>query len=257
VFKFPPKTFIYWAVGVLLVVVLAGLIPALQTPVVDLARQPFSGITFVRREISGIFFYHRNMGLVDQLHKEVQWCKMKLNEATEASRENTRITNLLALKQKSALRFVAVRVIGRAPDSWSSSLIIDKGAQQSIKNNFVVINYEGLIGRVLKANVSTSKILLMNDPAFSVSALVQRSRQEGLVSGALGGLLLMKYLPLEADIVPGDMVISSGLTEIFPKGLVIGKVVEVNQEFGGLSKYALIKPAVNLSSIEEALIIIP
>ncbi len=256
-FKFPPQAFIYWAVGVLLVVVLAGLIPALQTPAVDLARQPFSWITFLRHEISGIFFYHRNLVLVNQLRKEVQWCKMKLNEATEAARENTRITGLLALKQKSAMRFVAARVIGRAPDSWSSSLIIDKGAQQSIKNNYVVINYEGLIGRVVKANAKTSKILLMNDPAFSVSAMVQRSRQEGLVSGALGGLLLMKYLPLESDIVPGDMVISSGLTEIFPKGLVIGKVVEVNEEFGGLSKYALIKPAVNLSSIEEALIIIP
>jgi rod shape-determining protein MreC len=98
--------------------------------------------------------------------------------------------------------------------------------------------------------------MLINDPNFGVSAIVQRSRQEGLISGTLGGSLIMKYLPKDADIQISDVIITSGLTPIYPKGLLIGKVLTLGEELSGLTRYAIIKPAVNLSNIEEVLIII-
>jgi rod shape-determining protein MreC len=113
------------------------------------------------------------------------------------------------------------------------------------------------VGRVTETTPSFSKITLINDPDFSVSALIQRSRQEGLVSGTLGTYLIMKYLPKDADVKVDDLILTSGLSSSFPKGLSIGKVIEIGEEFSGLSHYALIKPVVNLSAIEEVFVIIP
>jgi len=77
------------------------------------------------------------------------------------------------------------------------------------------------------------------------------------VSGTLGRSLIMKYLPKDADIRVNDVVITSGLTDAYPQGLLIGSVINIREEFSGLSRYCYINPAVNLSSIEEVLIIIP
>ncbi len=85
--------------------------------------------------------------------------------------------------------------------------------------------------------------------------MLQRSRQEGLISGTLGNYLIMRYLPEDVDAKPGDIIITSGLNVMYPKGLLIGTVSEINKEFSGLSRYAIVKPAVKLSGIEEVLII--
>jgi len=69
--------------------------------------------------------------------------------------------------------------------------------------------------------------------------------------------LIMKYLPKDSDIKASDIIITSGLTDNYPKGLLIGRVISIGEEFSGLSRYAIVKPAVDLSNIEEVLIIIP
>jgi len=119
----------------------------------------------------------------------------------------------------------------------------------------VAITYLGLAGRVVETTDTTSKIMLINDPNLSVSCIVQRSRQEGLVSGSLGSFLIMRYLPKEADIKVSDVILTSGLTNLYPKGLLVGTVAEVGEELSGLARYAIIKPAVELYNIEEVLII--
>lgn len=183
--------------------------------------------------------------------------KMQLNSAQEASLENARLKNLLAFKQKTAFKVIAAKVIARSPDNWSSAVIIDKGAYSGIRTKLAVVTYSGLVGRVIETSNYTSKIMLINDASFAVSGLVQRSRQEGLVSGTLGGTLIMRYLSLDSDIKVGDIIITSGLTENYPKGLLIGSVIAIGEEFSGLSRYAIIRPTVNLSNLEEVLIIIP
>jgi rod shape-determining protein MreC len=119
-----------------------------------------------------------------------------------------------------------------------------------------VVNYLGLVGRVIEVSGSASKIMLINDPNLSVSAIAQRSRQEGLVTGTLGNSLVMKYLPADADIEISDTVVTSGFSSNYPKGILIGTVTSINTEFSGLSRYALIKPAAGLSGLEEVLIIV-
>ncbi len=207
-------------------------------------------------ELGGIVFYHRNLTQNERLRKEVDLLRNRLSTGLEVYLENERLKNLLSFKQASPYRLMAARVIGRSPDSWSCSIIIDKGKNSGIRDGMAAVNFFGLVGRVIEAGKYTSKILLLNDPGLGVSGLIQRSRQEGLVCGTLGAHLLMKYLPEESDIKAQDTVITSGLNSAYPKGLLIGKDIDIGKEFSGIGRFAIIKPAVNLSNIEEVLIII-
>jgi rod shape-determining protein MreC len=255
--KFKKKNLIYSASLVVSLLFLSSLIPPLRTPLLDIFKLPLNLLNFTRHEIAGIIFYHQHMSQNEKLRRENDLLKQKLIALNEIYLENERLNKFLSLKQKSSYRVIAAKVIGRPTDSWFSVIIIGKGTYHGIKRGFVAINYLGLVGRVIETTFLTSKIMLINDPNLSVSAIVERSRQEGLVSGTLGSYLMMKYLPKEADVKISDVIVTSGLTYVYPKGLLIGTVVDINEEFSGLTRYCLIKPAVNLSSIEEVLIIIP
>ena len=256
-FKFTKNNLTIYFVVISLVLFLAGLIPALKPVTLNLLKLPLSFSTLVGREIKGIILYHQNYSENEKLSKDVDLLKNRLSAAGEIYLENKRLKELLSFKQKSSYKVIPAQVIGHSADNWSSSLIIDKGSTSGIKRGFVVMSYLGLLGRVMETSQYSSKVMLANDPSLSVSAIDQRSRQEGLVCGTLGSSLVMRYLPKDADIQISDIIITSGLTDIYPKGLIIGTVVEIGEEFSGLSRYASIKPAVNLSSIEEVLIIIP
>lgn len=255
--KFKKRNLISAAIFVFLIALLSSLIPALRIPVFSILKTPFSLLTLIQRQVRGIIFYHRNMVRSETLGREIDFLKQKLNTINEAYLENQRFKSLLSFQQNSPYKVVAAKVIGRSSDNWSSVVIINKGTRNGIRRGFVAISYLGLIGRVIETAASTSRIMLINDPNCSVSAIVQRSRQDGLVCGTLGRSLIMKYLSRDSDIQVSDTIITSGLTETYPKGLLIGTVVNIGEEFSGLSRYAIIKPSVELSSLEEVLIIIP
>jgi rod shape-determining protein MreC len=229
----------------------------LRPPLLNTFRFPLTLLTLVKKEIGGIIFYHSNMVRNERLRSDLDFLRSKLNESAEIYQENSRLNNLLNLKKNTPYKVIAARVIGRDPSNWFSAVIIDKGKEAGIKKDFACVSFLGLVGRVVEVGKLTSKVMLLNDPNLSVSAITQRSRQEGLVCGSLGGALIMKYISRESDITVNDTVVSSGLTEIYPKGLLIGTVVEIGEEFSSLSRYAIIKPAVDLKSLEEVLVIIP
>lgn len=254
--KFKKKSLIFFLTLCLLLLSVCSSIPTLRPFFVNTLRQPLNLVTLVRRELTGIIFYHRNFIQNERLNREISLLKNKLSAQEEAFLENTRLKKLLSLKQKSAYKLIAARVIARSPDSWTSAVIIDKGRHDGIRRGMVAVNFLGLVGRVIETQESTSKILLINDPNIGISAMVQRSRQEGLVSGTLGTSLVMRYLSKESDINIADVIITSGLNATYPKGLLIGSVVDIVSEFSGLTRYAIIKPAVDLSNIEEVLVVV-
>ncbi|MFZ2357590.1 MAG: rod shape-determining protein MreC [Candidatus Omnitrophota bacterium] len=255
-FKQNPKKLIFFVVSFLIVIFVSILIPSLRQPVLGTLKYPLQFLTLLDREFKGIIFYHRNLIQNQDLRRQVGLLNQKISNTKEIYFENIRLKNLLSLKEQLPYKVIVSRVIARSPDNWSSIVIIDKGRANGIKKGFVVIDYLGLLGRVIEAGQTTSKVMLINDPNVSVSSIVQRSRQEGLISGTLGNQLIMRYLPKDADIVVTDIVMTSGLTEFYPKGILIGTVVEVSEEFSGLSHYAIIKPNANISNCEEVLIII-
>jgi rod shape-determining protein MreC len=240
----------------LLFLLIGFIIPPLRPAVLVVLEQPLRLLTFIRREADALVFFHRNFTQNEKLKKENDSLRSLLNAGEEVSLENARLKELLSLKDASAQKSIAAFVIGRSIDSWSSSIIIDKGMSSGIRRGMPVVSPLGLVGRVAEAFELTSKVLLVNDPNLAVSAVVQRSRQEGLVTGTLGSRLIMRYLPQESDIQVDDVILTSGLNETFPKGLLIGKVIEVGREYSGLSSYAVILPSVRLYGIEEVLVVV-
>lgn len=256
-FKVPRKNLIIFISVVCAILLISNFLSCLKNSTQKTFSPQLSLISLLKRELAGIIFYHRNMIQAEELNNQVGLLRWRLFELRELSQENNRLKELLNFKQKSPLRLVAARVIGRSPDVWSSSIIIDKGKNSRIKPGMAVVNPRGLVGKVVEGADNNSKVLLINDPSQGISSIVQRSRQEGLISGTLGGNLIMRYLPEEAQIAVGDLIITSELSQVYPKGLLIGKVINIGHDFSGLCRYAIVSPAVDLASVEEVLVIIP
>jgi len=257
VFKVSRKNLIIFILVVCAILLISNSLSCLKNSTQKIFRPQLSLIALLKREFAGIIFYHRNMLRAEELNSQVGLLRWELFDLRELKQENNRLKDLLDFKQKSPLRLIAARVIGRSPDSWSANLIIDKGKNSRIKPGMIVVNPRGLVGKIVESGDNNSKVLLINDPSQGVSSIVQRSRQEGLISGTLGGNLIMRYLPDEAQIEAGDVIITSELSRVYPKGLLIGKVINIGRDFSGLCRYAIVRPAVDLAGIEEVLVILP
>jgi rod shape-determining protein MreC len=257
VFKIPRKTLSNYILVACAILLISNSLSCFKNQTQKIFKPQLSFIGLVKREVLGIIFYHRNMIEAEESSTEIGILQTRLFNLRELDQENTRLKSLLNFKQQSSLRLIPARVIGRSADSWFSSAIIDKGKYNGIKPGMIVINPQGLVGRIVESGDNTSKIVLINDPSLGISSIVQRSRQEGLINGTLGANLIMRYLPEDAQIAVGDIIITSELSRIYPKGLLVGRVINIGREFSGLNRYAIIKPAADLSSIEEVLVITP
>jgi len=256
VFRISKKKLIYFSLSIALAFFVLFLASLFKKPLQTTIEPELNLLWLIRREISGIAHYHRNYLENDKLHNETDFLRSKLISLEELAQENRRLKGLLTLKQNSPLKLIIARVIGRLADNWSSGVIIDKGRNSGIKRGMAAINYLGLVGRVIECGDTSSKVMLISDPNLGVSGVVQRSREEGLVNGTLGGNLIMRYLPEDADIMVNDIVVTSELSGSYPKGLAIGKIISIGKEFSGLNRYAVIKPAADLLNIEELLLIV-
>jgi rod shape-determining protein MreC len=256
VLKLTKRNLSYLAASLAVLLLLSTVSPSVRRPLTDVLEVPLKLFSWVWREAGALLFFHHNFSQNEKLTRENGFLRSKINSANETYLENQRLKELLSFKQKSAFKVVACRVIGRSVDNWSSVVIVDKGESSGIKKGMPVVNSLGLVGRVVESGSATSKIMLINDPNLNVSAIVQRSRQEGLITGTLGNAMIMKYLPADAEIAVSDIVITSGLSSNYPKGILIGTVASIGTEFSGLSRYALIKPAVSLSNLEEVLVVV-
>ena len=171
---------------------------------------------------------------------------------TEIRLENERLRSLLNYKKSFEGEVVGAKVIGSSPSVVGPGfLIIDKGLSSGIKKGFPVLNNIRAIGTVHSVSEKTSMVMLMTNPSSVADAIVQRSRARGIVTGA-GNHYVMKYIEQEDDITTGDKIISSGKDNVFPKNIVIGTVIRVEQDRG--LQRAIIKPEIDVSRVEEVLI---
>ncbi|AEE91683.1 Cell shape-determining protein MreC [Tepidanaerobacter acetatoxydans Re1] len=178
----------------------------------------------------------------------------------EYQRENTDLRNLLGLKDKNLqYDLEAAEVIARDTGNWFNVILIDKGEKQGLKKDMAVITNEGLVGSIISTTANTSKVMLITDERSSVSAMLQRTRDNGIIKGSIDtaprGYLKMDFLSQDANLVKGDIVISSGLGGLVPKGIVIGEVVETEKESYELMQYAIVKPAVDFLKLERVFVI--
>lgn len=195
-----------------------------------------------------------------KLKKQVAELERYKQILEEYKRENENLRDLLNLKQKNLdYDLEAAEVVGRDPGNWFNVIMINKGRDDGIKENMAVISDNGLVGHVISSDKNFSKVLLITDDRSSISAMIQRTRDNGILKGTIDpappGCVKMVYLPQNAKIVKGDTVISSGLGGIIPKGIVIGKVIEAKKEPYELMQFAIVKPMVDFQKLEHVFVI--
>lgn len=191
------------------------------------------------------------------LRHEVDELRIQLDILKEREYENQRLRHLLELKQQSDHDLVAAAVIGRDPGNWMSVIVVNKGSASKIARNMAVLAPGGLVGRVISVSPHTATVMLITDPRSVVSGLVQETRAAVIVEGLVDKSGLLKLTPLEssAQMNVGDTVISSGLGGVFPKGIKLGKIERIEDGAYGVTKVAYVRPDVDLSSLEEVLIV--
>ncbi len=190
-----------------------------------------------------------------RLKRELTELKSKFAAFNEASAENKRLKEILAIKDKLASRSIVCRVVGRTSSNWTEGLVIDKGSNDGLHEDMAVLANGALIGKITAVGKSTSRVSLITDPEIRVAVISERTRVSGLIYGIARGRSIMKFISKDADIKADDSVISSGLSGIYPKGILVGKVLDVKMEPNGLYQFALIGPAANPAAIEEGLAI--
>ncbi|MDP2940188.1 MAG: rod shape-determining protein MreC [Candidatus Omnitrophota bacterium] len=228
----------------------------IKLKILDCLRLPLKIIHFPLKESKKVIFYRFTAKENENLKNQVDALKRRLVNQEEILKENERLRRLLFFKNQATFSLIAATVIARDPSNWESVVIIDKGRNDGVSINMSVITELGLVGKISEVASNTSKISCLNDPGFSVAALLQRNREQGVVTGTINGFCRMKYLSIESDAKPKDIVVTSGLSKPSPKGILIGEVIEAEEDLSGLTKNCLIKPAVNLDKLEEVLVIV-
>jgi rod shape-determining protein MreC len=191
-----------------------------------------------------------------RLMGEIESLRMENSRYQETLATQERLQKLLKFKKTINWPVVAAQVIGRDPTGWFKSVIIDKGKNSGLKINMPVVNAEGVVGRLVSVSPNYSKVLLIIDQNSAVDCVIQRSRDEGIVKGLTTKLCVLEYMLKTSDVVMGDKVVTSGLGRVYPKGLPVGKVLEVVDIPGELFKDIKVKPMVDFSKLEELLVIL-
>ena len=185
--------------------------------------------------------------------------KSLLNDELEA--ENERLRNMLnVFDEKKSMNPIMAQVTGKETSSWFQMFTIDKGSKPGIKENMAVINADGLIGYIYKVYETSSEVISIVDSRASVAALIESSRDQGIVKGTLGieedAACRMYYLPVDLVPRPGDTVVTSGVGLSFPKGLKIGVIRESTRYMDENKHYVVIEPYVDFMHIEEVIVLI-
>ncbi|MFQ5482177.1 MAG: rod shape-determining protein MreC, partial [Nitrospinaceae bacterium] len=174
----------------------------------------------------------------------------------EEVRRLQRVGRLLDYQEREGIKTLVATIVGRDATQWVKAVYIDKGSRDGVRENLAVVTNAGVVGHVVQAGLTSSKVLLMVDRRSAIDSIFQQSRVPGIVVGAGEGICEMKYVPITANVQKGDWVLSSGLGSLFPKGLVVGHVSKVSKSKQGLFQEIEILPNADLARLEEVLVLL-
>lgn len=202
---------------------------------------------------------------LSQAEQERDRLKLEVIQLDEILVENNQLRRALQYREKSPLSLVAARVISRKPAQWYNTLIIDKGSAEGLAVDSPVIvplgEEAGLVGKVSEVlGPHSAVVLLLTDEMCQVSAKLENSQEQGILSGQRGATrtqpnLKLRYLSKEAEAKPGSKVYSSGTGELFPAGLILGEVV--NLTIGVIDAEVIVKPVVDFDDLSDLFVILP
>lgn len=215
--------------------------------------------------LQGLFSY---FGSVKALRAENEALKQEnvaldkqVRDTEGLTQENQELRAMLNLmKTESKLDLVAAQVIAKEPSNWYSSFTINKGSNDGIlKNQPVLTANKELIGQVYKVGSNWAEIITILDPDSGVGSMIERSKDLGVVEGDTAllqqGLCRLGYLARDTDIKIGDYIETSGMGGIYPKGLLIGTVLEIGEDHTNMSKYATVQPSVSIGKLSQVCVL--
>jgi len=189
----------------------------------------------------------------EQLRREVAQLQVALQQQRALAQQSRTLVELLKLREATQLDTVAAGVIAGSASPDFRTLTIDKGSADGLRPDMAVIAPAGVVGRIITPSARAAKVQLLIDRNAAAGAIVDRSRAQGVVEGT-GGSLLLNYVSGTADVQSGDVVSTSGIDGIYPKGFVIGQIESVERSAGSFGAI-VIRPAVDFSSIEAVLVV--
>jgi rod shape-determining protein MreC len=192
----------------------------------------------------------------DRLRDELRQVMEQNNRLHETAIVNTRLRDLLEFRKSVTQRSVAAEVIGKDPSPWFKTIVIDKGLQEGVQMGLPVVMPEGIVGLVTNAANHYATVLLLIDQNSAIDALEQNSRARGIIKGEPAGRCFFKYVLRKYDIKIGDVVLSSGLDGVFPKGFRIGYVSEVVKPNAGIFQEVTVTPFIDFEKLEEVLVVL-
>lgn len=232
---------------------LAGVLIEILSPVQKVVKGSVNFTTGLWSKYIGLINTHDDN---IRLKKENERLMMENSRYRELLSTYKRLEELLNFKENTGETVLAAQVIGRDPSGWFKSIIIDKGENDGIRESMPVVNAKGVVGQIVEVSFNYSKVLLLIDQNSAADCIIERSRDSGIVKGVSPKECTLDYVLKTSDVRVGDMVITSGLDRVYPKGNYVGKVTEVEHNPGELYKKVKIKPSVDFSRLEEVLVLL-
>jgi rod shape-determining protein MreC len=191
----------------------------------------------------------------DQLKKDIGDLRVRLQQERALAQQTQSLQKLLDLKTGTELSTTGASVIAGGASPEFRTITVDKGTQDGLRANMAVIAPAGVVGRVIQPSSRASKVQLLIDRNAAAGALIERTRAQGVVVGSGAEDLRLEYVPGSAEVKAGDVVVTSGIDGIYPKGFVIGQIQSIRRAAGGYSDI-VIKPTVDFTSLEAVLIVL-
>lgn len=220
-----------------------------------------SATSYMRAVFKGLRDYGEMSKNYESAKREIESLKLQLSALEQDAEENKRLAELLDAKQRTeSMDPIYARVIARDPGVWFDSFSINRGTLDGVQVNMSVVTGDGLVGRVYEVGVNYAKVLSIIDTRSAVACLIERTRDNGVLRGqisadAANAECYMYYLPTVNDVAPGDVVLTSGVDTLYPKGLTVGTVTAVSRQSDSSTQYIVVAPAVDFQHVEDVLVL--
>ena len=193
---------------------------------------------------------------LSDLEAENEELRAQVAELTEAQATAERLEGLLGLQSTYNLQSTAARIVGESGDAWSRTVTINKGSLDGLAINMPVCNSAGIIGQIIEVSPTTSTVRLITDENSGVSAMVQSTRAQGILQGQPDGTLRLEFVTIDSDVEEGDIIVSSGLGGVYPKGLPLGVVASVDRPDNASYYTIIVTPASSDTENNEEVLVI-
>lgn len=213
---------------------------------------------------SGVFgSWSRYIELIDvkeenqSLRARLAVLEAQASKLIELQHEVVELRALMAIDLETDPKQITARVISFDTTQWVQAITIDRGRKHGVRPGLAVVNASGLIGQVVAAGPSVARVLLITDPVSGVDSVIQESRVRGVVQGAGGSKCSLQFVERSEEVKIGDRLATSGLDGVFPRGIPVGVVTQVDTRPSGIFKIIEVRPSVDLTALDYVLVLDP